>query len=1034
MRNRSLILFAALLPLFIIPATTKAQKTAIYDNPLALYRTASELLNKEKFGSAQEFFLRVANAVNTRPSELKTYSEYYADLCAIELFHKNAEYLAWNFIVNNPENPKVNDLWFALAKLQFRNKNYERALACYDQIDASSLSADESAELHFKRGYCYFLNNDIENAKKEFFAIKDQENDYQAPANYYYGHIAYSEKNYQTALLHFNRLLTDESYGKIVPYYITQVYYVQEKYDDLIKVAVPLLDSASTKRAPEIAHMIGDAYYRTNRYLDALDYYEIFLQKTQNTISRSDYYVLGYSSYHEKKYEKAIGYFNRVNTDSSDLMTQSTWYHLADCYLRTDQKQFALNSFHSASTFDFDKEMQENAMFNYAKLMYETAFNPYNQAVITFQEYIAKYPQSAHLDEAYEYLSDLYISTKNYKDALASLESIKKRDPKLNAAYQKVAYFCGLELFNNSKYDTAIMHFDKSLKVASDQSISALCTYWRGEAYYRLEDYDNALKDYLEFQKMPGAFSQPEFIMSNYNIGYCQFKNKNYKDAVGSFRKYISDTKKDNHEVLNDAYLRAADCYFMGKDFTNAIDFYDKALILKLRDTDYALFQKSLAQGALGRFEGKAATLAELTTNYKSSAYYDDAIFELANTYQHMGNSAQAILNFDLVISEFPNSSYVSRALLKEGLIYYNEGKDDLSLQKLKKVVTDFPGTNDSKEALVTIRNVYVDMDKVEEFFLYVKELPFANVSDAAQDSITYIAVENRYMNNDCENSIKGFNNYIGKFQNGIFLTDAHFYLADCQYRGGNITDALANYKFVNAKPKCKYTETSVLNSSEICYTQKNYAEALELYSRLNDIAEYKSNTLIALTGMMRCNYNLQKYTDAIAGARLLLAGDKLSEELIAEAHITIARSALLIDSIALAQTEFGIVAKTSKSEMGAESKYNLAAIQYKLGMYSESEKACFDLINQVPSYDYWVAKSFILLADNYLAVGNNKQAKSTLQSIIENYEGADLILIAQEKLNSIIEKEKLDEQKKAEDLIKSQQQEEIKPENFDQK
>ena len=98
--------------------------------------------------------------------------------------------------------------------------------------------------------------------------------------------------------------------------------------------------------------------------------------------------------------------------------------------------------------------------------------------------------------------------------------------------------------------------------------------------------------------------------------------------------------------------------------------------------------------------------------------------------------------------------------------------------------------------------------------------------------------------------------------------------------------------------------------------------------------------------------------------------------------------------------------------------KYNIAFIQYRQGNYDESEKLVFELINQVPSYDYWIAKGFILLADDYMKAGNTFQAKQTLQSIIDNYEGAELKKVAQDKLNEILEKEKIEEQKKAQKEI----------------
>jgi TolA-binding protein len=317
-------------------------------------------------------------------------------------------------------------------------------------------------------------------------------------------------------------------------------------------------------------------------------------------------------------------------------------------------------------------------------------------------------------------------------------------------------------------------------------------------------------------------------------------------------------------------------------------------------------------------------------------------------------------------------------------------------------------------------------MDKVEDFFIYVKDLPFASVSDSEQDSITYIAVENRYMRNDCENAMTGFKDYIMKFPNGVYQLDAHFYLAECQYRASQSNDALQNYAYVISKPRSKFTETSLLNAAEISYSNKDYAAAVNYYSDLEKNAEYKENIITASTGQMRSNFQLALYQTSIDNARHLMGKEKLPEELLAESHLTIAKSALAIDSASLGMAELIVVGKITKSVMAAEAKYLLAEIYFKNGNYEESEKTSFDLINQIPSYDYWVAKAFILLADNYMKTGNIHQAKYTLKSIIDNYDGVDLIKIAQEKLDKIVADEKAEEQRKAEELLK--QQNEVDP------
>ncbi|MFM7054251.1 MAG: tetratricopeptide repeat protein, partial [Bacteroidota bacterium] len=142
-----------------------------------------------------------------------------------------------------------------------------------------------------------------------------------------------------------------------------------------------------------------------------------------------------------------------------------------------------------------------------------------------------------------------------------------------------------------------------------------------------------------------------------------------------------------------------------------------------------------------------------------------------------------------------------------------------------------------------------------------------------------------------------------------------------------------------------------------------------------------------------------------------LIAGDKVSNDLIREAHLLNARAAMALNDLLTAEKEFAFVAKVPNSEAGAEAKYGLAEIQFLNGNYKDSQKKCFDLINQSPSYEFWIGKSFLLLGDNYLALKDTFQAKATYKSLVENYEAApndreDLRAKATEKLQAIERKE----------------------------
>jgi TolA-binding protein len=124
------------------------------------------------------------------------------------------------------------------------------------------------------------------------------------------------------------------------------------------------------------------------------------------------------------------------------------------------------------------------------------------------------------------------------------------------------------------------------------------------------------------------------------------------------------------------------------------------------------------------------------------------------------------------------------------------------------------------------------------------------------------------------------------------------------------------------------------------------------------------------------------------------------------EAHFIKAKSALALNDKSAAMETFKKTCAMSQNEMAAESQYYIALILYENEDYQESEKQTFLLVNKYPSYDYWVAKGFILLADIYVKLNNVFQAKQTLQSILDNYEGEDIKDIAREKLDSLNDSE----------------------------
>src|SRR6185436_6282533 len=156
-------------------------------------------------------------------------------------------------------------------------------------------------------------------------------------------------------------------------------------------------------------------------------------------------------------------------------------------------------------------------------------------------------------------------------------------------------------------------------------TISALALYWKAEAQYRQNNFDDAVKTYSDFIFTPKAVTLSLYTIANYNLGYWYFKKEDYTNSWVWFRKYIREKIKGDEARYNDALLRIADGFFVQKDYYNAMEYYDKAVGEKAKSSDYAYFQKGVIEGLLSKNKEKIATLQNILSKYPSSPYFDDA-------------------------------------------------------------------------------------------------------------------------------------------------------------------------------------------------------------------------------------------------------------------------------------------------------------------------------------------------------------------------------------------------------------------------
>ena len=995
----NLFKFSIVILLIFLSTSVWSQQSAYYNEPDQTYRQALDLYTQKAYGPAGKLFDEFIREKHDNDDVAVENAEFYKLVCAVEMKESDALPMAVEFGKKYPESAHLASVFFEMGRLYFNSRKYRPALTAFKKVMPGKLTANQRAEYYYKTGYSLLKINKPGQALANFKRVMDTKSAYAAPAFYYYAHIQYLKHNYEDALQAFKKIENNRRFRKYIPDYLIHIYFEKKEYQKVADQGEKFYRNASSKSKGEIARLIANSYYELENYDKAYNYFKLY-ERAAKSISPEEHYKIGIVKYKKDEFNGAIANFQKATKINSEI-AQSAWYHLGYCYLNTKQEKFARDAFLKAYQMNSEPEITTDALFSYAKTTIKTGGDPYNDEIKIMEKFIESNAGSPRINEAYDLLVQLFLTSKNYQAALESIDKSGKPNKRLQGVYQNLAYSKGVELFKRSDFNGANQFFDKALKYPIDRNIYVKTLFWKGDANYQLHRFENAEKYYTRFLKQKNAVTTNLYATALYNLGYTAFNKKNYSIAIHNFNRFLKYGKAPDR-LISDAKLRMADCYYIQKDFQRALSFYDGVVRAHGQDADYALYQKASCHGAQGEFNKKISDLNDFVRKYRNSPLYTDVLYEIGSSYLVIHDQRHAITSFDKLVKEKPKSVYAKKALTKIGLLYYNNNQYNEAIKTLKKVVNNYPASSEAREALNTLKNIYTETGHVDKYFAYAKGLDFVQISTSEQDSLTYVVGENYYIENNCNRAIEALSKYVSKFPKGGFVLKSYYYLADCFGKQNDREMALAYYEKILTFPDNEYTLKALLMSARIEFDKKNYSKSLELYAQLEEHAETKSIVLESLDGMMRSAFYIGNKQEASKAAKKLLKIDKVSEDQIVFAHYVIAKTAYGLSNFTEANREFAITDRLTSGEWGAEAKYYQALIAFNNKDYKKAESFVYQLSDKYSDFEYWVAKGFILLSDIYMVRNNSFQAEQTLKSIIDNYSGEELRKVASEKLKKI--------------------------------
>lgn len=766
-----------------------------------------------------------------------------------------------------------------------------------------------------------------------------------------------------------------------------------------------LADAVKIRRSPEmnidrkaleveLRQIAAGMYFGKNGFKEP--YHFPLPQKYPNSKgSNIDNNRIGIIAYRGKEYERATSILQKV--EPGDAFYQSSVIALGYMAQDTGNKQAARDAFYKASRLNYDADLKADAMYNYAKILYD--LDSVQASLVPLQQYIGMVYNNLDKEDKGSETTEMRMAkvlsgSSNFQVAVYLLESFNNREEVADRVYQKITYYRGLEFYNERAFENSISMFMRSEKFPFDPEMAALATYWKAEAMYEVRKYGEAVDNFSKFLQLPVAKQTTVYNYANYALAYAAFRINRYSVAAQYFERFLAyEGSSLDKDTRYDVMARLGDSYLSMRNYGKANEYYDQLIAEKAPNQDYALFQHGIIQGLQGDNESKLKTLQSVVEKFPKSNYADDVAFEIPYIYFVKGDYDVAIEGLQKMIEQYPRSSYVPRALMTIGLVQYNKDDSEAAMATFQKIVKDYSKTSEASQALLSIENIYLDQGDATSYIQYATSTNITDLSPAEQDNLAFQAGNTLFSRGQYGPAVEAINAYFDKFPKPRQEKHARFIRGVSLYHTNRPEEALHDLNIILNDWTSQYTEKTLMTVAALYLKLKEYNEAIVHLKKLELNSDYKDNYGYAITNLMICYYEIGDYEQMQKYVELIKNYNKATEAEIATAHLYSAKAYEQEGNAESALKELNLAALKSKATASAEARYRVAELQYAKKQYTKAQESAFDVINNMDNNDYWVAKSFILLADTYARKGDAVQARSTLESVIENYEGDDDII-----------------------------------------
>jgi len=779
------------------------------------------------------------------------------------------------------------------------------------------------------------------------------------------------------------------------------------------------------------------------------------------------------TAFHQQQYAQANRLFEQFFNDYkiTDEIYATAKYYSAESLLKLGRKNEAAITFEYLVTNYFWSNYRDKALYNLGLIYFSEG--KYEKSRLRFKLLIKDYPASQYVGSSLYWIGESYSEEGKLDEAIKFLEEAV--NDKQNKSYADYATYTLANVYEKTgDYNNAVKYYDQLLTYHKNSNLANSAQIRIGICYFKLKDYQTAI---LEL-KNPKLTSLPDSIYSEslYLLATSYYRVQEYPEAEKIYLEILDKFPESAFAVKSQYGL--AWTYFQQKKYNDAFTEFDK-----LSNGDDSLSVKSFYWKAeckryLGKYDEANALYKQFLEKYPNDPLVKDVQYQIGVVYYDKNNTDMAT-RYLLSANSSDDNEIRAKAFTLLGEIELNKG-DYKAAKNYFEIVKDLDGIDSDVKNRILLglgislynlndhKNSIKYLDELESkskafepqkvnFFLaenyfstsnFKKALTYydnAIGSDKALTSQTLYGKAYCYFNlGDYENSAQLFSDFIKKYHADKRVNDAKLRLADSYfgsknfaaasrvyqelfsrdaklsndpyaryqyaqalYKSGKVNDAINEFTLIQEKfPNSEYGDLSLYTVGWIYFQRGNFPQSIAQYKVV--LSKYPKTSLepIIFYSIGDAYFNLAKYDSAIVNY------EKVISQFPSSSYVYDAVNGIQSSYVAMGKTEKAIsflgefVSKNPNLNYSDKLLFKVGETYYSLGKYEQAKQAYQDFIASygkselVPDAYYWIGKSAQNLDEKEEAIFN-------FDKVFRNYKGSDLAATSVLEIGNILRSEK---------------------------